>query len=64
MRIEIWEDNDDNSVTVIPEGDFEENKHLFTGTPKLLRTIEGVDWNDCMIQHHAKMGWEPYIPFD
>ena len=30
---------------------------------KIIRTIEGVDWDDCMRQHHELMGWEPYVPY-
>jgi hypothetical protein len=61
MKIEVWEDDD--STTCIVEGTFEKNKHLFTGKPKLLRTIEGEDWDDCMVQHFKLMGWSPYKPF-
>ena len=27
-----------------------------------LNEITGKDWNDCMMQHHKFMGYEPYIP--
>jgi hypothetical protein len=29
-----------------------------------IRTIKGIDWEDCMKQHHWLMGWDPYVPQD
>lgn len=56
MKIEIWEDDD--GVTSIPAGSFHHYEDYFAGTPKLLRTIEGDDWNECLTKHHELMGWE------
>lgn len=29
---------------------------------KLLYVLEGINWADCMRQHHDLMGWEPWKP--
>ena len=60
MIIEVWED--DNSISAF-ESDNKFQKSLLEGNIKLLRTIEGKDWEDCMKKHHELMGWEPYKPF-
>ncbi len=59
MIVEVWED--ECSITVFTEDD--PNKDfLLIGKSKLLRKIEGNDWDDCMRQHHKLMGWEEYLP--
>ena len=59
MKVEVYESKD--SVTVVCEDD--DSKHtLLEDDAKLVRTIEGKDWNDCMTQHYELMGWEPYKP--
>lgn len=60
MVIEVWEDED--GVSAFTEGDTQKD-FLLGENPKLLRTIEGEDWNDCMRKHHELMGWEPYKLF-
>ena len=60
MTVEVWEDED--GITVFTEGDPQKD-WLLGENPKLIRTIEGEDWTDCMIKHHELMGWEPYKPF-
>lgn len=58
MRIEVY-DCKDGSITCVTEGD--PNKEILCGEdPRLLRTIEGEDWEDCMKKHYELMGWEPY----
>lgn len=60
MIIEVWQD--DSSITAF-EPDNKFLKSLLEGDIKLLRTIEGEDWEDCMKKHHELMGWEEYKPF-
>lgn len=63
MKVEIWESDVDNSTTGVVDDD--PNKEFLVGKDAvLIRTIEGIDWNDCMRQHHELMGWEPYKPFE
>ena len=61
MKVEIWENED--SISGIVSGE-SYNELLVDKDAKLLRIIEGEDWNDCMRQHHELMGWNPYIPFE
>lgn len=62
MKVEVYS-CEDGSISVVTEDD--PNKKILIGdNAKLLRKIEGKDWNDCMRQHYDIMGWEPYKPFD
>ena len=67
FSVEVWEtiEEECSSITVFPSTHTDEQKKsiLGAGEHKLLRTIVGNDWNDCMTKHHKIMGWEPYIPF-
>ena len=64
MIIEVYETKSEKCITVIEKG-----KGFFVNGTRdpdleiLIREIEGVDYNDCMRQHHELMGWEPYEPF-
>ncbi len=61
MKVEVWQDK--VSVSVVTEND--PNTKIWVGDDaKIIRTIEGIDWEDCMRQHHELMGWEEYKPFD
>ena len=60
MTIEVYESKVDKSITVIVKGD----TYLLESDAVLLRTIVGRDWDDCMVQHHAAMNWEPYLPYN
>ena len=63
MKIEVWESEIEDSTTAVCDDD--PDKEFLVGVGAILvRTIDGVDWNDCMRQHHELMGWEPYIPFE
>lgn len=62
MIIEVYSSDIGNCTTVMEKGSA--NKKFLELDAILLREIEGVDYNDCMRQHHELMGWEPYIPFD
>ena len=61
MKVEVWECED--SITVVVEGNVDKKLIINDDSAILIRTIEGIDWNDCMKQHHELMGWEPYKPF-
>jgi hypothetical protein len=58
MIIEVYNTISNKCTTVVEKGFKDEDCEIF------IREIEGVDYNDCMRQHHELMGWEPYIPFD
>jgi hypothetical protein len=63
MKVEIWDSEIEDCITGVVDDD--PDKEFLVGEGAILvRTIEGVDWNDCMRQHHELMGWEPYIPFE
>lgn len=55
IKYDVYEG--DNCITVIPHGKKDDE------CLKLLRTIEGKDYDDCMRQHYELMGWEPYKSF-
>lgn len=59
MTVEVYESKEWKSITAIAKGE----RHQLEKDAKLIRTIEGEDWNDCMRQHHEMMGWEPYKPW-
>lgn len=52
MKIEVYQNKEEDCITVISEGD---EKDL--DCTKLLRTIEGRSWDDCLRKHRAAMGW-------
>lgn len=59
MKVEVWEDVD--SISVFESGD--PNKELLLGDePKLLYSVEGEDWNDCVQKVYDKQGWGTYKP--
>lgn len=60
MKVEVWQD--DVSVSVVTEKD--PNTKVWVGdNAKIIRIIEGEDWEDCMRKHNKLMGWEEYKPF-
>lgn len=59
---EAWEDK--GGITFSSQeniGDHKE-KGLLSSDAKLLHQIEANSYEDAMILHHQKMGWEPYKP--
>ena len=60
MIVEVYESILEDSITVICKGD----NYLLESDAVLIRTIEGRDWDDCMVQHYAAMNWEPYVPYN
>lgn len=59
MIVEVWEDSE--STTVLIKGN--KQKHLaLKPDAKLIRTIKGKNWEDCMKKHFKLMGWKPYKP--
>lgn len=61
MILYVYECSDDSFVAT-SETDL---KKLETIAPnaKLIKEINGDDWNDCMFKYHEFMGWEKYQPF-
>jgi hypothetical protein len=62
MIVEVYESISDGSITVVDK-DHLQKAIILEDDALLIRTIEGDTWEDCMIQHHKLMGWEPYKPF-
>ena len=58
MIIQVYESNDDKCTTVILKGSPKDED-----CQKLIREIEGVDYDDCMRKHYELMGWGEYVPF-
>ena len=64
----VYEEDDggaDHGVLVI-ESDSEEEKRragILDGM-RFLRYIIAHNWEEAMVKHHEKMGWEPYVPFE
>jgi len=58
--VEVYSSDIEDSIIAVIKSD--KNKHLAKDAI-LLRTITGIDWDDCMKQHHELMDWEPYKPF-
>lgn len=59
MEIEIYESIE--GYTAIDK-EHQQKQLIIEPNSKLIKTIEGVDWNDCMKKYHDYMGWEPYKP--
>lgn len=60
MTLEIYE-SPDGDYTAIDK--YHKQKQLIVEpNSKLIKEINGDDWNDCMKQYHEYMGWEPYKP--
>lgn len=73
MTIEVYlsELEDSDSLLVVEKGrsvppnSYDPLKdEQFMPNPKLILTIEGENWTDCMTKYHEQMGWEPYIPME
>ena len=63
MIIDIYSNSDGSQITALPRDASDNTKSVcISSTDKLLKTIEGEDWDDCMRQYHEFMNWEPYVP--
>lgn len=61
MIVEIYEGS--GGITALVKGN--KQKHIILEPDdKLIKTIRGKNWNDCMRKHHKLMGWEPYKPIE
>ena len=61
MVVEVYEDLEDGSYTAV-DIDNPDKKVLIGNNPKLLTTIVGDDWTDCMTKYYEFMDWGKYIP--
>jgi hypothetical protein len=63
MKIfEAWEDEDGVTFSTQKNiGDHKE-KGLLAHDARLLHQIEAENYDEAIILHHQKMGWEPYRP--
>ena len=59
MRVEVYDSKEWGSITAVVRGETQ----MLEEDAVLIRTIEGKDWSECMMQHHVLMGWEPYVPW-
>ncbi len=59
MIVDVYSSELEDSITCVIQND----KRILAKDSILLRTIEGVDWDDCMIKHYELMNWKPYKPF-
>lgn len=60
MTIDVYYSKYANSYSVVePQS---KNITLLEFDAKLITTIYGEDWNDCMKQYHEYRGLEPYKP--
>ena len=65
MTIEVYYSPSQNSYTTGLAGfSFANSKSHLEPDAKLILTISGKDWTDCMTKYHKEMGWEPYIPME
>ena len=62
MTIEVYYSPTQGSNTVFVQGHKVDSG--LEPDAKLILTISGKDWTDCMTKYHKEMGWEPYIPED
>ena len=59
---EAWEDEDGITFSSQENIDDHKEKGLLSSDAKLLHQIEANSYEEAMILHHQKMGWEPYKP--
>lgn len=59
---EAWED--DEGVTFSTQENIKDHKKkgLLSSSAKLLHQIEAKNYEEAMVLHHQKMGWDPYKP--
>ena len=62
MTIEVYHSPAQNSNTVFIQG--HTVSLALEPDARLILTISGKDWTDCMTKYHEQMGWEPYIPME
>ena len=65
MTIKVYYSPTQNSYTVglaSSSFSFANGQSSLELDAKLVLTISGTDWTDCMTKYHKQMGWEPYIP--
>lgn len=62
MIVEVYLSEKEGSYTVF-EKDDKSKTNLLADDVKLIYEIEKETWNECMTEHHKRMGWEKYKPF-
>ncbi|PRY56282.1 hypothetical protein B0H98_1332 [Vreelandella songnenensis] len=62
MIFEVWEDEEGTTLSTANNIVDLKNKGLLSKNAKLLYKIEASDYEEAMIKHHNKMGWEKYKP--
>lgn len=62
MIVEVYSSESEDSITVFEKG-CEQSLRLLEDDAVLLYEIDKETWEECMTEHHIRMGWEPYKPF-
>ncbi|MGR2741002.1 hypothetical protein ACUY1T_21350 [Billgrantia sp. Q4P2] len=64
MIFEVWEDEDGTTLSTVENIIELKNKGLLSKSAKLLYKIEANNYEEAMVEHHNKMGWERYKPME
>jgi len=65
MKFEHWQNETENTETVVPADYDPAMKVLICGEgAKLCCVIEADSWNEAMTKYHEHQGWGPYVPFE
>lgn len=59
---QAWEDDEGVTFSTIENIEDFKKKGLLSQKAKMLYQIEANEYNEAMVIHHEKMGWEPYKP--
>ncbi len=59
---EAWEDESGVTFSTQENINDQKEKGLLSGSAKLLHQIEANSYEEAMLLHHQKMGWESYKP--
>ena len=62
MIFEVWEDEDGTTLSTVKNIVELKSKGLLSQNAKLLYKIEANNYEEAMVKHHHKMGWERYKP--
>lgn len=65
MKVEHWQNDVENTETVVPQDYDAKMKVLLCGKDaKLCCVIEADSWADAMTKYHEHQGWGPYVPIE
>ncbi len=61
MIVVVYSSESESSCTVFEKG-CKESMFLLADDAVLMYEIEKENWDECMTEHHKRMGWEDYVP--